>query len=123
MENNEKLQKKYYNPVKLYPDKYSFNIQCVHLCVLWQQKPRQTSKKWGVAGLGCTEGSSPSCHPVIPPTPPVCVWARPDLGPVCHQQMGLSQKDPLARQAGLLHTRLNLNSKVRIDALSPWWFN
>ncbi len=38
----------------------------VSLCVLWQQKPRQTSKKWGVGGFGLYWGKRsilPSCHP------------------------------------------------------------
>lgn len=109
--------KKTYNPIKLYPDKYSFNM-CICVCCDSSSLDRHPKSEGWQVWVALRE--APSCHPVIPPTPPVCVWARPDLGPVCHQQMGLSQKDPSARQAGLLHTRLNLNSKVRIDALSPW---
>lgn len=104
--------------VQLSPHKYSYIVICVYVCCNSRSLERHPrSEGWEV--LGCTQGGSPPCHPFIPPTSSLFL-VRPDLGPLCHQQMGLSQKDPSACQAGLLHTRLNLNSKVRIDTLSLW---
>lgn len=34
-------------------------------------------------------------HPAIPPTPPLCLWARPDLGPRVSPTDGPLTKEPL----------------------------
>lgn len=69
---------------------------CVCVCVCGDSRSLVRHPKiegWEV--LGCTEESSPSCHPAIPPTPPLCLWARPDLGPRVSPTDGPLTKEPL----------------------------
>lgn len=95
---------------------------CELVCFVMSQttaKNKQTNKK-----VRHGEVVKWSGHPVLPslllPLSPgqARSGARvsPTDGPLTKGHLGPAK--PV-----VLHTRLNLNSKVRIDALSPWWFN
>lgn len=97
--------------IKIEP-KVAINLQCcqmmyvsiveVSLCVLWQQKPRQTSKKWGVGGFGLYWGKRsilPSCHPSH--TPALFLGqarsgalVSPTDGPLTKGPLGLPSRSP-----------------------------
>lgn len=70
---------------------------------------------WGMQSM------LPFCHPSH--TPALSLGQARSGAPCVTNRWASHKRTPRSAKPVSLHTRLNLNSKVRIDALSPWWFN